>query len=130
MEHRHFPVSPLARSLFSVCLLMLLLVPQHLVAADTGSITGTVTDKTGGQAVIGASVMLETTTLGAATDFEGNYTISNIPAGSYAVKVTGEGYTPQTGTVTVTAGQATTFNLQLSETTIMASEIVVGAALY
>ncbi|MBO8093740.1 MAG: TonB-dependent receptor [Prosthecochloris sp.] len=130
MEHRHFPVSPLARSLFSVCLLMLLLVPQHLVAADTGSITGTVTDKTDGQAVIGASVMLETTTLGAATDFEGNYTISNIPAGSYAVKVTGVGYTPQTGTVTVTAGQATTFNLQLSETTIMASEIVVGAALY
>ena len=38
-----------------------------------------------GEPIIGANVFLQGTTLGAATDFEGNYTIKSVPEGNYTL---------------------------------------------
>ena len=130
METKHYQEFPPVRLLFAVFVLTVLLLPLPAWAADPGSLTGKITDKTDGEAVIGASAMLENTTLGSASDVEGNYTISNIPAGTYRLKVNAIGYSPFFQTVTVSAGETTTINPQLGQTTVMASEIVVGAALY
>ncbi|MEC9486512.1 MAG: TonB-dependent receptor [Prosthecochloris sp.] len=130
MEPRRFSSSPLVRSLSIILLLTALLSPEALLAAAPGMLKGLVTDKADGEPVIGASVMLENTTLGAATGFDGNYTIQSIPEGSYSVKVTGVGYAPAVQNITISAGETATLDLQLGETTIMASEVVVGAALY
>ena len=128
METRYFRMFPPVRSLLTAFILTILFLPLQAHAA--GGLKGSVTDKTDGEPVIGASVMLENTTLGAASDFDGNYAIQNIPAGTYNLKITGVGYAQQTKNVTIADGQTATLNLQLAETTIMASEIVIGGALY
>lgn len=130
MENKYYQALPPVRLLLTIFLLTLLLLPQPAKAADPGSLKGTITDKTDSEAIIGASAMLENTTLGSASDIEGNYTIQDIPAGTYRLKVNAIGYSPFFETITVNAGETTTINLQLEQTTVMASEIVVGAALY
>ena len=130
MDTKHSQALPLARLLFPFLLLTILLFPLPASAADPGSLKGKITDKTDGEVVIGASAMLENTTLGSASDIDGNYTIPNIPAGTYTLKVNALGYSPFFQTITVNAGETTTINPQLEQTTVMASEIVVGAALY
>ena len=130
MEKKYYQEVPPVRLLLTIFLLTFLLMPLPAVAANPGSLTGTITDKADGEPVIGASAMLENTTLGSASDIEGGYTISNIPAGTYRLKVNAIGYAPFFQTVTVSPDQATALNPQLAQTTVMASEIVVGAALY
>lgn len=57
-----------------------------------GAITGYVLDKTIGEPLIGANVILENTQIGAATDINGKFYISNIPAGYYTLKCSYIGY--------------------------------------
>ena len=130
METKYYRELPPVRLLLTIFLLTLMLLPLPAKGADPGSLRGAITDKTDGEAVIGASAMLENTTLGSASDIEGNYTIQNIPAGTYRLKVNAIGYAPFFQMVTVNAGETTTVNPQLGQTTVMASEIIVGAALY
>lgn len=82
--------------------------------AGIGSITGTVTDSSTGQPVGGASVSAPG--LSATTGSDGSYTLSGLPSGSYQVTISAYGYQTQTVAVTVTAGQATTQNVQLTGT--------------
>ncbi len=51
--------------------------------AQTGTIRGTIKDAKNKEAIIGATVLIEGTTLGSATDVEGNFVISKVPAGAY-----------------------------------------------
>ncbi len=130
MDTKHYQAFPRVRLLLAVFLLTIMLTPLPAWAASPGSVKGTITDKTDGEGIIGASAMLENTTLGSASDVEGNYTISNIPAGTYRLKVNAIGYAPFFQTISVKTGETATINPQLEQTTVMASEIVVGAALY
>ena len=50
-------------------------------------ITGTVVEKATGEPVVGASVLVKGTSIGAATDINGNFTINNLPAGSKTLQV-------------------------------------------
>ena len=63
------------------------------VTAYAGQITGTVLDEKSGTPLIGASVQIEGTTIGAACDFDGRYTIRNVPDGSHTILVQSVGYT-------------------------------------
>jgi hypothetical protein len=83
-----------------------------LAYAQTGSITGTVTDAATGDPVAGASVSLPG--LQVTTGSDGSYTLAGLPAGSYQVDVSAYGYQSRTQTVTVTANQATTQNFALT----------------
>ena len=116
----------LARIVLSAFLMLALLVP---LAAQAGTITGTVTDKTDGEGVYGASVTVNGTTIGTATDLDGNFTLQNVPETTQKVSVSIIGYSPATQAVTVGAAGATA-DFTLSQTTVMASEVVVGAAMY
>ena len=103
-----------------------LLLPA-LVAAQTGTITGTVIDEGFGSGLPGASVLVEELGTGAATDIDGNYRIQNVPVGSYTVQFSFIGYGTQTvSNVEVTAGQPTEINIRLSEGAELA-EVVVEA---
>ncbi|MCU0339969.1 MAG: TonB-dependent receptor [Spirosomaceae bacterium] len=59
-----------------------------LSAFSQGVIRGTVKDAKNQEAIIGATVLVEGTQLGAATDIEGNFTIAKVPAGTYNLKIT------------------------------------------
>ena len=63
---------------------------------STGTITGTVTDAKTGETLIGATVIVEGTDLGAATNSEGRYTINNIPTKTYNVKASYVGFITET----------------------------------
>ncbi len=64
-------------------ILILLLINTAL--AQTGTIRGRVIDNETGEAMIGVNVYLDSTTLGGSTDLNGNYTIKNIPPGTYTL---------------------------------------------
>ncbi len=60
--------------------------------AQTGKVGGKIVDRETNQPLIGANVLVVGTSLGAATDVNGEYTISNIPPGTYTLRATYLGY--------------------------------------
>ncbi len=73
-------------------LLSLLLAAASVHAQRTGTVVGTVRDAHTGETLPGASVRIEGTTLGAATDTDGRFTVLDVPAGDHAVLVSFIGY--------------------------------------
>jgi hypothetical protein len=87
-----------------------------LVAADTGSATGAVIDGMTGEPLRGARLVFEGTAVAVESDLDGIFR-AEVPAGSYEVVVTMQGFEPQRVTgVAVTAGAATNFSLALLPT--------------
>ncbi len=77
-------------------LLAVLCVLSPVVIFAAGTIKGKVTDKATGDVLVGANISLTGTTLGAATNVNGEYTIVNVPVGVYTVRATFIGYAPVT----------------------------------
>lgn len=100
-------------------LLILLAAAAIGLAANTGNITGKVTDRRTGEPLPGASVVVEGTELGAATDANGQYLIINIPPGRYTVTASFMGYNDAKVTdVLVIQDQTVTVDVKLSPTVI------------
>lgn len=107
-----------------------LFVMLHLVAfaGQTGKIAGRVVDAATGEPLVGANVMLQGTTLGAATDVDGFYTINNIPPGKYSVVVNFIGYRRLITTdVIVKIDLTTRVDAKLQSQAIEVGEVVVRA---
>ena len=62
--------------------------------STAATIKGTISDSDNKDPLIGASVLVLETTIGANTDIDGFYTIQNIPEGNYQLKITYIGYEP------------------------------------
>ena len=85
---------------------------QTAVAAN-GKIRGVI-KSADGEAVVSANVLIEGTTMGAAADANGQYFILNVPPGSYRVRASAVGYTPQVFTdVLVRSDQIVTLDFTL-----------------
>jgi TonB-dependent receptor len=99
---------------------------SSMAVAQTGSITGTVTDEISGETIIGANVVLKGTTTGASTDLDGKFTISNLAPGSYDLQVSYVSYAPHTiPAVVVEAVKITTVNIALKENVSELQDVVV-----
>lgn len=121
-------------SLFFFLLIALAFSASAVFAGSTGKIAGKVVDKSTGETLPGANVVIEGTTLGAVTDPDGNYFIINVPPGSYTVNASMVGYHKATQTnVRVFIDLTTTVNFSgefgLVEETIQLAEITVVAEL-
>lgn len=111
----------------SSLLLSLLFITTLAFAGTTGKISGSVTD-TFGEPIVGAQVVLEGTTVGAVTDFDGNYVIVNIKPGTYTVIFRYLGFTTRkVENVKVMVDKTTPLSAELSEATIEGEEVVVTA---
>ena len=89
----------------------------------TGKITGSVSS-VDGSSLAGANVMVDGTSSGAATDSEGNYTILNVPAGTYSLTVSYIGHkTVTTSNVEVKTNLTTPQDFSL-ETSAISGEVV------
>jgi hypothetical protein len=75
---------------------VILIFSASIQAQTTGTLSGTVTDAKTEEPLIGATVILEGTSLGDATDANGRYTINNIPTGSYNITASYVGFVSQT----------------------------------
>ena len=78
----------------------IMLISQQLFAGG-GRLAGIVTDATTNEPLSGANVFLEGTSIGTATDLEGGYIITNIPAGSYQLSVVYIGYESVTQSIEI-----------------------------
>lgn len=101
----------------------LLFLPADLFAQS--SVSGTVTSASDGEPIPGVNLLLEGTNRGAATDFEGNYTIEDVEPGNYTIIVRYIGYRPITQRITVDAGEQYTIDFELSQGSLNLDEVVV-----
>ena len=69
-------------------LLTCLLVGIGLVTAQTSTVTGIVISSDDGEPVVGASVLVEGTTLGGTTGIDGKFSINNVPSSAKTLRVT------------------------------------------
>lgn len=97
-------------------------------AGQTGKLTGKVTDSKTKEVMIGANIIVVGTTLGAATDVDGNYFILNIPPGVYQIRTSLLGYSPKViQNVRISVDQTTRLDIQLGEEAIELKNVVVTA---
>lgn len=93
---------------------------------STGKIMGKVSDVSTDEGIPFANVLIEGTTIGAASDVEGNFVILNIPPGVYKVTASYIGYQKVTITdVSVNVGFTTTLDFKLSSGEVTLEAIVV-----
>lgn len=96
--------------------------------AQSGTLKGSIKELTTNEGAIGATVKLENSTLASVTDFEGNFQINNIPAGSYKVIITYIGFdTKNIENVRVEADKTTLINAMLEQGNQALNEVVVKA---
>lgn len=107
-----------------VCLASLCLIHAD---AQNGTVRGFVYDEGNGEPVIFTNVVLKGTTIGAATDVNGYYSISRIPAGTYTIMVTSLGYDTAQAEVTVKDNDIITQKLFLKKGSIRLKEFEVSA---
>ncbi len=107
---------------YSLCLLATQLLAQ------TGSITGQISAD--GQGLPFATVLVEGTSLGVAANAEGQFTIRQIPTGTYTLKVSAVGYQPLAQQVTVTPGNQQQLNITLITDRLNLNEVVVSGTRY
>jgi outer membrane receptor protein involved in Fe transport len=108
--------------------LILILMPVCASFAQTGKLSGKVTDASTGEPLISANVIIEGATLGAATDFEGYYSIINIRPGTYTVDFRYIGYgTKIVQNVIINADKTTSIDVTLSPEAIEGEVVVVTA---
>lgn len=110
---RSSPARALRRALGCVAALVLLAAAP--LRAQTGQVSGSVTEN-GGRPLSGATVQVVGTGRQAVTAADGRYTITGVPAGSHQVRATAIGHAAQTVTVTVASGgtAAASFTLAVS----------------
>jgi len=104
-------------------------IVNYIFAGTTGKIAGRVTDAKTGEGIPFANVIIEGTTLGAATNLEGYYTIINVPPGVYTLRASVVGYETKVVTnVRVNIDLTTRIDFELREKTVeLGQEVVVTA---
>ena len=106
--------------------IILLLGYSSLFAQGTGRITGVVTDSLTNQTMAGVNVGLLGTSLGAATDLNGKYTIGPVPAGTYTLIASYVGYNTFKTKVTIARGKEVKLNIKLKQVTVQGQAVVVS----
>ena len=107
---------------------LILLLPLFIYAGTTGKLAGTIKDAQTGEPLVGANVIIEGTSFGAATNVNGEYVILNISPGRYDVKFSFIGYeTVVVQNVAIIVDQTTLLPVELNSQTIQVDEIVVTA---
>ena len=88
-------------------------------------LNGVVVDGSNGETLIGVNVVVQGTSLGAATDIEGRFRITNIPERLVVIKTSCVGYEPQLTEVDFTKNKEVQIKIQLRPVIIEGEEVVV-----
>jgi hypothetical protein len=103
---------------------LLFLAPAAL-AAQTAIVVGRVSDAASTKPVVGASVVIDGSTLGATTGADGRYRLVNVPAGARVLVARRIGFGAQRVTITVPSSGEVTANFSLSASAISLDQVVV-----
>ena len=102
-----------------LCFLFMLLCSVGLNAQRT--ISGTITDGSSNEPLIGANVLVDGTTTGTITDLDGTFSL-DVPDGASALEISYAGYTTQV----VPLGTGNTLNINLSAGELLDEVVVTG----
>ncbi len=97
-------------------------------AGTTGKISGRVVDAKTNEPLVGVSVRIEGTKMGAITNLDGDYFILNIPPGEYTVSASYVGYSKLSKSkVVVKADLTTRLDFKLQDAATQTTEVVIVA---
>lgn len=114
--------------LFLIVTLSFALFISHAEAKEKGKITGSVKEMSTGKNLPGVNIQIEGTMLGASSDFNGNFTIANVPIGKYSIRATMIGHRPAVqSNVSVTANEVVSLTFELEEAAINFDPLIVTA---
>ncbi|HAP37033.1 MAG TPA: TonB-dependent receptor [Bacteroidetes bacterium] len=127
MNHSLLLSARFLKKIIVVCSALLVFVlPMN--AGQTGKISGKVIDEKTGEPLVGVSLMIQGTKMGAASDFQGDYYINNIAPGTYALVVRSVGYQNTViKNVIVKIDLTTQIDIKLSSTEVIGQEVVIQA---
>ena len=108
-------------------LLLLALLATSAASAQPATLNGFVRDATSGETLIQATVRVDGTGRGAATNVQGFYTLGDLDAGEVTVLVSYVGYETARETVTLAAGETRRLDLELTPDGLTSDEVVVEA---
>ncbi|MCF8240862.1 MAG: TonB-dependent receptor [Melioribacteraceae bacterium] len=108
----------------AVLFVFILLFVSGSVIAQSGAIKGKITDDKG-TPLPAANVLVVGTSSGAASDYDGNFSISQVPAGTQQLKISVIGFKTETISVDVKAGETTTVNVTLAPDILNMDAVVV-----
>lgn len=108
--------------------LLLTVLHANSFAGTTGKLAGKITDAETGEPVVGATVLLQGTTMGAATDINGYYYVDYITPGDYTVTISAVGYQKVVvNSVPIKIDLTFTLNMKMNQEAINSKEVVVTA---
>ena len=96
-------------------LLLALVASAPALLAQTGTLTGRVLDSSTQEPLPGATVLLTGTSLGAATDLTGRFTLPAVPVDAYTVRVSLVGYETVMEDIEVLEAERVVLDVALSE---------------
>lgn len=113
---------------FSTIILGLSFVLSSVAAIAAGTLKGTTSGTIDTRPLAYLTVSLLEAGKQTSTDDAGNYQFSDIPAGTYTLKVTGVGWNPVERSIEVVEGETTTENVSLEESANHMGEVIVYGA--
>jgi TonB-linked SusC/RagA family outer membrane protein len=116
------------RAIFVVCIAMAifsLFGARDLHAQGVATIEGRVIDARSRQGIVGVSVSLQGTGMGALTSDDGRFRIVNVPPGTYNVVARRLGYAPHRQAIVVGTEQAAVADIVLENTAISLDQVIV-----
>ena len=113
---------------YNLLIIFIILFISTNLSAQTGSISGKVTDASNNEVLIGANVLVVGTTTGASSDLDGYYSINGLAPGIYQIKISYISYqTKGVDNVVVKENQETKINVPLNPASTELDEVVVTA---
>jgi TonB-dependent receptor len=114
--------------IFCTLLLSWIIAVSSVYARASGSMRGRVIDKETGEPLIGASIIVENTSLGTAADIDGKFYLPIVPVGKLSIKVTYIGYVQVTREITITENaQLVEDDFKLTPQALIGEVVVVTA---
>jgi len=104
-----------------------LLFIQLSVSLFSQTIKGVVTDADNGESIIGCNILLQGTTIGTVTDFDGKYELKNVPSGTYNIIFSFISYDKSIQKMTLTKTTDQILNIKLKSSSQAIHEVVVTA---
>ncbi len=100
-------------------------LPSVSISQERASVSGTVSEAGTGEAIWGANVVLEGTSIGASTNSSGFYSISRISPGTYTVIFTFVGFNEIRKEITLESGENKRIDVALTEEGLELEDVVV-----
>jgi TonB-linked SusC/RagA family outer membrane protein len=121
------PARTMLKKILTATFCFLITLPVAGALAQTGTITGVVTDSTTGDPIPGVSILVAGTQIGTSTDANGEYDLTGVPAGQQTLEATFVGYRDERVPVDVQPNATTTRDIQIAEATVELEDVVVTA---